>query len=971
MTAWRQAWMAWAAVLGLLMMSALLATPSTSAANTTEETTVWGLVLDEKDRGLDGASVVLVDVHTGAEQRTANASAGRFEFKDVAPGHYRVEVSAPGYRENASRIVFVPRGERTFIGEIVLDSAFEIPAPYLLQGFVTDEVQTGVNGVAITVRNDVEGYTLTTTTETKLIQNVSRRGYFTLKVHAGNFTLWAAKDGYATNMSSIMINGSMWFNLTLLDADTGLTIYGRAYDASKPTESMEPVDVPVKAYAYDVVNDRLLGGEFSGFSFVIQVYPGEFIVYVDAPGYRPWMSDGPVSVVDESRALGKIRLAPIAEEFINVTVTFDEDWNSSAVVEEWTMNADSDFPAIGEGFGDLRMALDFEGDHDGVLDQAELDRFMVMIDDMGAYWPDTKSYLRLDGTEEEITDACYNITDFEVEVDGLATGPVYRDPEEPPFPPIVIRRTMTFGDPTAVLNDTGYTVHFGPLRENERLSVTFPKGWEALNGSSTDGYEIEVTKVVDVISTAEITGTCSFSVKKSTRPVPSIEVKLEDGGLPYQVPDTDNEYVIPVIKGEGNDLWTGNITLSASGATDDVGTIENYTWEIGVPGVKLYGKEVTYNYTRSGRMHVKLSLLDSAGETNTTEVVLHLDDVKPTVVTFAAKSNTTIDQREWVIFNASGSSDDIPGVVLEYEWFFYREEEGEDEPQPESYTGEEVNFTFAEAGTWYVVLNVTDQAGNTATRNSTELSPPLTIQVLDIDPPVAYAGKDVDIQLGEGLELNGSGSTDNDQISIYRWDFDSDNGLWWTNRSEPLATEGAVGALSRIPNGTYTKSGTYNVTLNVSDPAGLTDEDLFVVTVKGPVIEFGAIKVNKQSLQVGNELKVTVTLNNSGTVDAKSVRVVFYLDDERAADKQIDEIKAGKSREVTLTWKASEKYEGKKGLVGKIKVTSESDASIQVEQTLPKTINVEKKPMPTWVYAVGVIVIVAIIGFLVYRNRKM
>jgi len=88
-------------------------------------------------------------------------------------------------------------------------------------------------------------------------------------------------------------------------------------------------------------------------------------------------------------------------------------------------------------------------------------------------------------------------------------------------------------------------------------------------------------------------------------------------------------------------------------------------------------------------------------------------------------------------------------------------------------------------------------------------------------PPVADAGPDQEIILGETVEFDGSGSSDPDgdeTIVSYDWDFGDE-----TAGSGETTTH------------TYSSSGTYTVTLTVTDDHDATDTDTMTVTVITPI----------------------------------------------------------------------------------------------------------------------------------------
>jgi PKD repeat protein len=93
---------------------------------------------------------------------------------------------------------------------------------------------------------------------------------------------------------------------------------------------------------------------------------------------------------------------------------------------------------------------------------------------------------------------------------------------------------------------------------------------------------------------------------------------------------------------------------------------------------------------------------------------------------------------------------------------------------------------------------------------------PLDPGVVVDAPPVADAGADQSVYEGETVVLDGTGSSDDQGITAYEWDFQSD-GTW--------------DAFSATASTSYATAGTYTVTLRVTDTGGQQTMDTAVITV--------------------------------------------------------------------------------------------------------------------------------------------
>jgi len=99
----------------------------------------------------------------------------------------------------------------------------------------------------------------------------------------------------------------------------------------------------------------------------------------------------------------------------------------------------------------------------------------------------------------------------------------------------------------------------------------------------------------------------------------------------------------------------------------------------------------------------------------------------------------------------------------------------------------------------------------------------ISINVVENLPPIAEAGDDKTIFLGESVLLNGSESSDPDgSIVLYEWDFTTD-GIYDYSGIDPNTTT------------SYNIAGNYTVTLRVTDNEGAQDTDTLNITVNEPV----------------------------------------------------------------------------------------------------------------------------------------
>jgi len=152
---------------------------------------------------------------------------------------------------------------------------------------------------------------------------------------------------------------------------------------------------------------------------------------------------------------------------------------------------------------------------------------------------------------------------------------------------------------------------------------------------------------------------------------------------------------------------------------------------------------------------------------------------------------------EQITFDASGSSDD--GEIENYTWTFG------DGTTTET-TDPVVNHTYASPGEYDVWVTVTDDGGSTAATTKT---------LLANSPPSADVTFDCTEQ---ACTFDASGSTDDGTIANYTWTFGDGN----TTTADAVADH------------TYPDSGSYDVTLTITDEFGETDTATVTVEINDP-----------------------------------------------------------------------------------------------------------------------------------------
>ena len=299
-----------------------------------------------------------------------------------------------------------------------------------------------------------------------------------------------------------------------------------------------------------------------------------------------------------------------------------------------------------------------------------------------------------------------------------------------------------------------------------------------------------------------------------------------------------------------------NVTFDASGSNDSDGSITSYAWEFG-DGTTATGEVVNHSYDSAGNYTVNLTVTDDDGASNSTSrtVAVEQNDSNGTTANEAPNASFTYspsspNASETVTFDGSNSTD-ADGTIESYEW---------DLGDGTTATGEVVNHTYAENGTYTVTLTVTD---NDSATNSTQQV--ITVENDSSDdtsenqsPTANFTVDPSEPNVSEEATFDASDSNDTDgTITSYEWDFDGDGTIENTT-SEPVTTYA------------YPENGTYTATLTVIDDGNATDSTSRTVAVTEPTTTDGneAPSAAFSYTPAAPNASETVTFDASNSTDA-------------------------------------------------------------------------------------------------------
>ena len=293
--------------------------------------------------------------------------------------------------------------------------------------------------------------------------------------------------------------------------------------------------------------------------------------------------------------------------------------------------------------------------------------------------------------------------------------------------------------------------------------------------------------------------------------------------------------VINVTPGtSGTEPFT--VIFDAYGSTDDRG-IASYAWDFGDGTTATGVMPAAHTYT-NGTYTVKLTVTDYFGNVGIALVIITVGEAGAPTAVINVTPGTAGTEPFTVIFDAYGSSvvSDCGACSIEsYAWNFGDGTTG---------TGITIEHTYTAAGTYNVILTVTDSNGNTGYAS-------VTITVSEVGVPTAV----IDVTPSTTgvtpftVIFGASQSSSSYSIVSYGWNFGD------TTTGTGITIEH-----------TYTAAGTYNVILTVTDSNANSGYDSVTISVyEAGVPSTITLQANPITVTAGGGTSlITATVEDAG-----------------------------------------------------------------------------------------------------------
>jgi PKD repeat protein len=254
----------------------------------------------------------------------------------------------------------------------------------------------------------------------------------------------------------------------------------------------------------------------------------------------------------------------------------------------------------------------------------------------------------------------------------------------------------------------------------------------------------------------------------------------------------------------------GELVFFDGSDSQSTNPIEVYKWDFG-DGTFANAATVARAYSKAGVYNVTLTVIDSAGLSDSAVHAIKINEVPETPPTAVIEGPATAKVDEEVTFNG-GNSKPGSSPIVAYSWNFGNGQTVENSRDPSATT------VYDRPGVYQVILTVTDQNG---------LSDSASLQILvfetptEPDPPTAVIRGPAEAEVGERVAFSGADSVPGSEpIVLYAWDFG--NGQT-SDSPNPVATT------------VYNEAGAYNVTLTVVDRLGWSDTTQTEIAVESIV----------------------------------------------------------------------------------------------------------------------------------------
>jgi large repetitive protein len=264
-----------------------------------------------------------------------------------------------------------------------------------------------------------------------------------------------------------------------------------------------------------------------------------------------------------------------------------------------------------------------------------------------------------------------------------------------------------------------------------------------------------------------------------------------------------------------------------------------YSWNFGDGTTAVAGQNATHTFADNGNYNVVLTVTDKDGAVTSTQAIpVKVDNVAPTIVSIAKPNQ--IKEGQAVSFSAT-AADVGAKDTLTYSWNF-----GDN---TNSVIGQNAAHTFADNGTYNVILTVTDKDGAVTTQTT-------AVTVDNVAPTITNLTLPQNVVSGTTAQFAATATDVGVKDTLtYSWNF-GDN---------TAATSGQNSAH------TFTAAGTYNIVLTVTDNNGAISTQTQSLTVTAP-----PTTTTSSGIRSGGTVTISGNVNLDGNTTSRADDTQIY-----------------------------------------------------------------------------------------------
>ncbi|GAB3689746.1 hypothetical protein GCM10028857_25450 [Salinarchaeum chitinilyticum] len=273
----------------------------------------------------------------------------------------------------------------------------------------------------------------------------------------------------------------------------------------------------------------------------------------------------------------------------------------------------------------------------------------------------------------------------------------------------------------------------------------------------------------------------------------TVDDGYESGAASAVVNVTDETPPTAQVSTNGTAAATEPLAFSANGS-QDAGAIVSYEWQFG-DGETVSGPDranVSHTYATAGEYEVQLTVTDSGGNVDSTNVTVTVTEPPDPVASLPAPDAATVG--ETIALDAGGSD---TGPNASYSWSI--------DGNATNASGATFQHAFSTSGEHTVSVNVSDDYGWDVNQTTIEVFAPATAEI---------RANRTAVETGEAIAFEAGGPTAN--VVDYTWTFG--------DVTDPAGNQ-------TVTHG-YDEAGNYTVTLTVTDSAGNANTTTEIVHVE-------------------------------------------------------------------------------------------------------------------------------------------